>query len=174
MAHANPCTTPASAHSDWERFLARRSDLTSRMALSVCNGCDQCGGRCVDGFTVTRAEREAANAYLDTLPEAEVARVLGQTKIIPWPGADDLDITVTACRYRDLENGRCLIYPVRPTVCRLFGHTSWLPCPIEAVPDVPTDAPELWSDYLAFERRTWNGWDESNGENAADGDAAFG
>lgn len=27
----------------------------------------------------------------------------------------------TICPFRDGENKKCLIYPVRPTICRLFG-----------------------------------------------------
>lgn len=154
-------SSAAAAMGDWERFVARRDGLTARMALSVCNGCDQCGTRCTDGFTVTRAERDAAVAYLATLPADEVHRVLGQEKTLPWPGAEETGATVTYCRYRDIEKGRCLIYPVRPTVCRLFGHTPWLPCPIEAVPSVPPGSAELWHDYLGFERHTWSAWDEA-------------
>lgn len=31
------------------------------------------------------------------------------------------------CPY--LEDGKCIIYPVRPIICRLQGHVSKLPCP---------------------------------------------
>lgn len=148
----------SSAPRTWARFIARRDDLTARMSLDVCDGCDHCGTRCMDGFTVTRAEYEAVAAYLNTLPAETVRRVLHQEKTLPWPGAEDTGATVTYCRYRDTENGRCLVYPVRPTVCRLFGHTHWLPCPIEAVPSFPDDSPALWREYLSFERRTWDGW----------------
>jgi hypothetical protein len=129
------------------------------MSMETCNGCDGCGLRCMDGFKVSRAEREAVEAYLAAQPPEEVRRIALQNKIVPWPGAEDTDITVTFCRYRDMENGRCSVYPARPTICRLFGHTPWLPCPIEAVPLVPEGSPELWHEYLQFERRTWDDWD---------------
>ncbi|MBC8102274.1 MAG: YkgJ family cysteine cluster protein [Cytophagales bacterium] len=160
-AAADPAPAAIAA---WEQFVARRDAQTARMALGVCDGCDGCGLRCMDGFTVSRAEREAVEAYLAAQAPEEVQRVADQEKTVPWPGAEDTGATVTFCRYRDTQNRRCSIYPVRPTVCRLFGHTPWLPCPIEAVPQVPDGSPELWRDYLAFERRTWSEWEHAEGD----------
>ncbi len=152
---------------DWQAFLERRGTLTRAMRLDVCDGCDQCGGRCTSGFLVSYDEYVAARLYLATLPPLEVARVLGQDKNVPWPGAEDISAaelgleppTVTLCRYRDVERDNCFLYPVRPTICRLFGHTEWLPCPIGAVPNCPDGAPAVWNDYRGFERETWEGWD---------------
>ena len=59
----------------WERFLERRAALTARMEMETCNGCDGCGLRCMDGFTVSREEWDAVQEYLKTLPAAEVERV---------------------------------------------------------------------------------------------------
>lgn len=128
--------------------------------METCNGCDGCGLRCMDGFTVTRPEYEAVQAYLATLPPAEVERVLSQEKTVPWPGAEETGATVTFCRYRDGENGNCFVYPARPTVCRLFGHTPWLPCPIEAVQAVPAGSASVWNEYLTFDRRIWSDWEK--------------
>ena len=33
-----------------------------------------------------------------------------------------------SCRYLDASK-RCTIYPVRPTICRLWGVTEDMPCP---------------------------------------------
>jgi ferredoxin len=131
------------------------------MEMATCDGCDGCGLRCMDGFTVTRDEYLAARAYLDSLPAGEVQRVLTQVKTVPWPGAEETGATVTFCRFRDMERRNCFLYPARPTVCRLFGHTPWLPCPVGAVKRVPSGSPELWSDYRAFERKTWDEWEAS-------------
>ncbi len=144
---------------DWAGFLVRRDGLIGRMAMETCNGCDGCGLRCMDGFTVTRAEYDAVQVYLASLPDEEVARIRAQEKTVPWPGAEDTGATVTFCPWRDSESGNCFVYPVRPTVCRLFGHTPWLPCPIEAVPFYPDGSPEVWSEYLRFDKRTWAEWD---------------
>lgn len=148
-----------SADSDWQAFLDRRGQLVQNMRLDVCDGCDGCGGRCTAGFLVTREEWESANAYLATVPPAEVHRVLTQNKNVPWPGAEDSGATVTLCRFRDTEKDNCFLYPARPTICRLFGQTAWLPCPIDAVPSYPSDAPAVWNAYRRFERRTWEDWD---------------
>lgn len=151
---------PEQAAACWRAFLARRDELVGQMEMATCDGCDGCGLRCMDGFTVTRDEYEAVEAHLATLPPGEVARVLVQDKTVPWPGAEESGVTVTFCRFRDMAQGNCFIYPARPTVCRLFGHTPWLPCPIEAVNHVPNGSPALWNDYNRFERHTWVEWDE--------------
>ncbi len=126
--------------------------------METCDGCDGCGQRCTDGFLVTRAEWEAARDYLTAQPLEVRARLSRQPREIPWPGAEDSGATVAVCPFRDQENALCAIYPVRPTVCRLFGHTSWLPCPIEAVSSVPDGSAALWNMYRDFERRTWAEW----------------
>jgi ferredoxin len=148
------------AREEWEAFLRRRDRLVAQMEIAVCDGCDGCGTRCTDGFTVSPEEYRAVQDYLRTLPPEEVARVLGQEKTAPWPGAEGAAATVTYCRYRDRERGNCFVYPARPTVCRLFGHTPWLPCPIDAVERVPEGSPGLWNEYRRFERKTWAEWEE--------------
>lgn len=150
--------TPADAGVAWQAFLYRRETLVRSMHLSVCNGCDGCGDRCTGGFLVTREENDAVQAFRQTRPASEIARIDAQNKIVPWPGAEDSGATVTLCRYRDTERGNCSVYPARPTVCRLFGQTAWLPCPIEAVPAYPGDAPAVWNAYRRFDRRTWEAW----------------
>jgi Fe-S-cluster containining protein len=142
----------------WDSFVAARAELSSRMELATCNGCDGCGLRCMSGFTVSEPEYDAVAAYLTILPAADVERVLGQEKVQPWPGAEDTGATVEFCRFRDMENGNCFVYPVRPTVCRLFGHTYWLPCPIGAITSIPEGGARLWDNYQKFEKRGWDEW----------------
>jgi hypothetical protein len=74
-------------------------------------------------------------------------------------GREDTGATFTFCRYRDRDNDNCFVYPARPTVCRLFGHTPWLPCPIGAVTRVPDGSAALWNAYNGHERHTWEEWD---------------
>jgi hypothetical protein len=128
------------------------------MEMATCDGCDGCGPACVAGFTVTREEHRAVQDYLAAQPAAEVARVLNQNKVAPWPGDDaGTGATFTFCRYRDRDHDNCFVYPARPTVCRLFGHTPWLPCPIEAVSTVRTV--RSLERVPASERRTWEDWE---------------
>lgn len=164
MALPLPMAGGAAPGDAWGRFLERRADLVARMEMAVCDGCDGCGLRCMAGFTVTRQEWEAVRGYLATQPPAEVERVRAQPKTVPWPGAAEAGVpeaTVTYCRFRDGERGNCSVYPARPTVCRLFGQTEWLPCPIGAVTRYPADAAAVWNEYRNFERRTWEEWEES-------------
>jgi hypothetical protein len=133
------------------------------MEMATCDGCDGCGLRCMDGFGVSEIEYDAVRAYRASLPPGDVKRIDDQPKTVPWPGADGLDISVTYCRFRDMERGNCSVYPARPTICRIFGHTEWLPCPIDAVTAIPDGAATVWNDYRGFERRTWAEWDRARG-----------
>ena len=144
----------------WNRFLERREALEKQMQLEVCNGCDGCGTRCTAGFGVTSPEWLAVRAYLAQWPPEERERLAKQERTVPWPGAEETGATVTYCQFRDRERNQCSIYPVRPTICRLFGQTSWLPCPIEAVTAYPEEAASVWNAYRLEKRKTWEEWQE--------------
>lgn len=159
IAPADFAETVPHAPAVWAAFVAQRDALVAGMEMHTCNGCDGCGQRCTAGFTVTRDEYQAVQTYLATLPPAEVARVRNQNKVTPWPGAEDTGLTFVHCRYRDRERDNCFVYPARPTVCRLFGHTPWLPCPTGAVQTVPQGAAPVWNEYQRHERHTWEEWD---------------
>jgi Fe-S-cluster containining protein len=135
-------------------------DFTSGIDQSPCNGCDECGTRCTAGIQVLRGEYEAAVAELQRLPADEVERVLGQQKQRPIPGTEE---SYTACEFRDTERRRCLIYPARPMICRLFGHVEWLPCPIFKVEKLVPGAIELMQSYAAEPRKTFAEWAEADG-----------
>jgi Fe-S-cluster containining protein len=120
-----------------------------------CDGCDGCGARCTAGVPMLREEFLAIEAELARLPAGECGRVLGQEKRVAVPGSEYF---YTACRFRDVERGRCLIYPARPAICRLFGHVEWLPCPIEKVERLVPGAPELMRQYAGAVRKTYEEW----------------
>jgi len=130
------------------------------MYLSVCNGCDACGLRCAAGIPATGDEWERLQNFLaECSPEerAEIARVEAQDKSVDLGDG----VVVAMCRYRDMEAGRCVVYPARPLVCRLLGHVEWMPCPIEKVPKpIPTpDALALMHAYARFDRKTFEEWE---------------
>src|SRR5947208_16936656 len=95
--------------------------FTERIDQSPCDGCDHCGTRCTAGIQVLRSEYEAVRAELARLPEVEVEDVLGQAKRVPIPGTDE---KYTACEFRDVERGRCVVYRARQMICRRFGHVE--------------------------------------------------
>ena len=134
--------------------------FTDRIDQSPCDGCDHCGTRCTAGIQVLRSEYEAARAELARLPAEEVERVLGQEKRLPIPGTEE---QYTACEFRDVEKGRCLIYPARPMICRLFGHVEWLPCPISKVEKVVDGAVPLMQAYAGEPRSTFAEWAAEDG-----------
>jgi Fe-S-cluster containining protein len=126
---------------------------------SPCNGCDMCGARCTAGVPILHVEFAAIRAFLVT-PEGEEARRLEQEdKQTPYPGTEpDEGVFYTACRFRDRERGRCSIYPVRPLVCRLFGHVEWLPCPIQKVPGPTPGGFDAMKRYGEGGLRTYEEW----------------
>lgn len=123
---------------------------------SVCNGCDACGARCTAGVPMLEAEFTALRGFLAS-PEGEDARRIEQLdKQVPYPGAEEFHYT--ACRFRDVEHERCSVYPVRPLVCRLFGHVEWLPCPIEKVPQATPGGLEVMRLYGSVPQKTYEEW----------------
>ena len=125
------------------------------MALEVCNGCSECYLRCSAGVPVTRDEWRVIQEHLVGLSEVELAnlkRIQAQNKEVDLGEG----VSVPLCTFLDMETRHCSIYPVRPLMCRLLGHTEWLPCPIEKVPRVVDTglALELMRAYADEERFT--------------------
>ncbi|MBW3622147.1 MAG: YkgJ family cysteine cluster protein [Armatimonadetes bacterium] len=129
--------------------------------LSSCDGCDKCGDRCISGYPISRWEYERICGYLNEQDPAERERVARQEKNVPWPGAPEF--TYEACRFRDVERGRCSIYPVRPLVCRIFGHVEWLPCPEGIIEDVAPEGVTLMEWYARRDLRTFEEWQKFDG-----------
>src|SRR4051812_22504402 len=119
-------------------ILQETRQFVERIDQSPCDGCDACGARCTAGVPMLQIEFQAIREYVDSTEGADARLVERQNKEVPYPGTDPVEDAVfyQACRFRDVERGRCSIYPVRPAVCRLFGHVEWLPCPIQKVPEV--------------------------------------
>lgn len=123
---------------------------------SPCNGCDECGARCTAGVPMLRPEFEAIHAYVLGPEGEEARRVEREDKRAPYPGAEEFHYT--ACRFRDLALGRCAVYPVRPLVCRLFGHVEWLPCPIQRIEQPTAGGVEVMRRYGAALQLTYEEW----------------
>lgn len=73
--------------------------------------CQNCG-KCCGVILVSEREVKAIQEYLKKNPKIRAQR-----------GPD------FTCPFRDEENRRCVIYPVRPTICRLMGVCDGLECP---------------------------------------------
>lgn len=75
----------------------------------TCNGkCSGCGNCCTDFLPMSIAEVKRITSYLNAHPE-----IKEQTHI----HNNDMHIK---CAFRDEVNNKCLIYPVRPQICRKF------------------------------------------------------
>jgi len=131
------------------------AEVCGRIDQRPCDGCDGCGARCTAGIEILEAEFHAIQEALNRLPAAERERVLGQEKRVTVPGTD---YAYTACRFRDVERGRCLVYAARPLICRLFGHVEWLPCPIGKVPAPVAGGVPLMQTYGREPLKTYEEW----------------
>lgn len=130
-----------------------------RIDQSPCNGCDECGARCVAGVPIQHEEFLALRAFVAGAEGADARRVEQEHKELPYPGTEESDgVFYTACRFRDVERGRCTVYPVRPLVCRLFGHVEWLPCPIQKISAPAPNGPEIMRRYGEAPLRTYEEW----------------
>jgi hypothetical protein len=108
---------------------------------------------------MVRSEFEAVRDYVEGPEGAQARSVQREPKQLPYPGTlPSEEVFYTACRFRDVERGRCSIYPVRPLICRLFGHVEWLPCPISKVPAPVPGGRELMLQYGQAPQHTYEEW----------------
>jgi len=136
---------------DWHYPLAKRKRRNPR---DPCDGCHECGLRCTAGIQMAEDEFERIVEHLKTCDPTRALRVLGQSKTVQWFE----DITVEACLFYDVTGRRCLIYPARPLICRLFGRVEWLPCPIgRKLPQIH-EGLELIQTYAEQRRATFPEW----------------
>lgn len=141
------------------RVLDQTRVFAAAIDQSPCDGCDGCGARCTTGVPIMRAEFHEIRYFLASPEGAEARRVETQEKTLPYPGTAAADgFTYVACRFRDVERGRCSIYSVRPVVCRLFGHVEWLPCPIDRIPGPTAGGVEVMRRYSEAPQRTYEEW----------------
>lgn len=131
--------------------------VESQIDLTPCGGCDSCGSRCASGVPLTRSEHQAVLDYIANAPDSEyIAAVTRQEKLLDM--GDGIDFQM--CRFRDMERGRCAVYPARPLMCRLMGHLEWMPCPIDKVPAATNtrDGLELMKSYSHTQRMPLETW----------------
>ena len=75
--------------------------------VPIHKNCINCGG-CCRVIPATKTEINSIRKYLEDKPEIKAIANKNRHK--------SLD-----CPFRDDEAKKCLIYPVRPLICRLFG-----------------------------------------------------
>ncbi len=99
-------------------------------------------------------EFERIVEYLQKCDPNEARRVLEQSKTVQWFE----DISYEACLFYDVTRRRCLVYPARPLICRLFGRVEWLPCPIGRKLPLLHNGIELIQTYARQRRATFGEW----------------
>ncbi len=118
--------------------------VDARLPNDECFGCYGCARHCTGNLGITRTEFEAIRDYLDGG---------GWLPVIRRPTE-----MVTPCEFQEPGGGRCIIYPVRPLICRLFGLVEWLPCPLERVQAPIADGAAIVAMYAQFERHSYREW----------------
>jgi len=78
--------------------------------------CTNCGF-CCGPVPITEREFARIKKFVKKLPLADICRLKGQKR-------DSL-----SCIFRDEENGKCTIYPVRQDICKMFGFYEGMVCP---------------------------------------------
>lgn len=76
--------------------------------------CCNCGS-CCGIIPVSRKELKDIHMYLQSHPS-----------VLQYAAAQTGQVT---CPFRDNAKKRCLIYEIRPIICRLFGVTEGMNCP---------------------------------------------
>ncbi|MHB9025905.1 MAG: YkgJ family cysteine cluster protein [Armatimonadota bacterium] len=119
----------------------------------TCDGCTACAMRCTDGINISEVEFFRMLDELRGGDLQQARRVLEQEKETPWfEGA-----SYQACLFLDFHTQRCLVYPARPLICRLFGRVAHLPCPIEKVP-ADLEASHILEAYTSQPLQTFQQW----------------
>lgn len=88
--------------------------------------------------------------------------MLGEDKAFRWAepleeGSGDA-LTADYCPLYDRAAGACLVYPVRPLVCRLLGFVEWMPCPLGRDLAVLADGPRLMVEYARLRPEPIAAW----------------
>ncbi len=113
--------------------------------IGDCDGCHECGEKCAGEIKMTRLEFLRIRAYLgDRAAPAQRQRAVGEF--------------AAPCRFYDPSLPGCIVYPVRPLICRLFGLVQWLPCPIGRRQPEVENAGAIMEWYSTQDLRTYAQW----------------
>lgn len=77
-----------------------------------CNNCGECCGLLI----ASKNEIKAIEEYLKTLSIFYKEQIRTQSR------------EPLTCQFRDIDNKKCAIYPVRPMVCKLMGVAKGMQC----------------------------------------------
>ncbi len=77
----------------------------------------------------------------------------------PEPGRQPEEM-MAPCRFLNQQTRLCIIYPVRPLICRLFGLVEWLPCPTGKQSALVGDGLGLMRRYAQLGPRPFSYWYE--------------
>lgn len=118
-----------------------------RLPVGGCHGCTDCASRCAGDIPMLAAEYETICQYLNA-----------QGQLVPTKRGRRTGEMMAPCRFLNEEARLCIVYPVRPLICRLFGLVEWLPCPTGKQSAVLTDGVELMRCYAELGPCAFSYW----------------
>jgi Fe-S-cluster containining protein len=134
--------------------------ILTKMDMTVCNGCNLCYLRCEERVPFSRGEFERVRMYIQSHRERECIE-----EVMTLDKREDMgdEVFFRLCRFLNKETNGCMVYPVRPLMCRLMGHIPFMPCPVDRVESELSeeDTRHILDLYAKEDRRTWNEWIES-------------
>lgn len=109
-----------------------------------CEG--HCHGAC-GPIAISEVEDEAIRVFCD----ANGVRYAALTGGIQEAVARMEEAGCASCPYLD-EEKRCMVYPVRPAICRMFGVSESMPCPWGCVREGALTDRQTWKILRRLDR----------------------
>lgn len=109
--------------------------------------CERCKAECCYLVPVFRGELERILRVVRSWSAAEVKRLSRQRRPFGM------------CPFVDAERWRCSVYEHRPTLCRLYGYTPGLECPLcpSAVSQMAKQEAHAWARLAEAQHGEWSG-----------------
>jgi uncharacterized protein len=80
--------------------------------------CASCPAKCCGPIPLSTSRVEVISQHLNSMSKERIQQLKGQYR------------GPLTCRFVDTSDHSCAIYPVRPELCRNFGHFDKLICPV--------------------------------------------
>ncbi len=132
-----------------EQVLKWLASVYQQLPVGSCDGCRDCASRCAGDVPMLSTEYQAIRQYL-----------ADEGQQIPPPPRRLSTQMMAGCRFLDRDSRWCVIYPVRPLICRLFGLVEWLPCPTGKQTMVLAEGWKLMRQYAELGPRPFTHWHE--------------
>ena len=130
-----------------EQVVRWLQSVYERLPVGTCGGCTDCALRCAGEVPMLAAEYQAICQHLQN-----------QDQSVPTLPPRRPGQMMPPCRFLEEASRLCVIYPVRPLICRLFGVVEWLPCPMGKQTAAVEDGLNLMHRYAELGPHPFSYW----------------